>query len=289
MAESASKLAENACVQFGVLPDMTFVFPKEGDAKILAKKAKLSKNSEVFKTQFASGDSALIQITDISFDIFNAMLKYIYEGKITVKEDNFLELLYVARKYFLYGLTHEVITFGKNFINETNLDIYFEELEKFDIKILICHVKFVCYRNPLVIIKRLNFKSKADMRLLKIILNGNSLVCSEFDLYKEIIDMINRTAEDLPWDDVKTEFAKMIKLIRFPTMTVDQLIKCSKPPSLLTVQQVVDLLLWVQEKTYSDTLQLFSSSPRNNPIQPINKCSRCRGNSIRCSSCSNNY
>ncbi|GAB0100987.1 hypothetical protein DMENIID0001_171040 [Sergentomyia squamirostris] len=50
---------------------------------------------------------------------------------------------------------------------------------------------------------------------------------------------------------------KLIYLIRFPAMTVNELIQCAKPPSLLTGEQIMNLQLYVMEGIFTETLQLF--------------------------------
>uniref|UniRef100_A0A1B0CWT7 BTB domain-containing protein n=1 Tax=Lutzomyia longipalpis TaxID=7200 RepID=A0A1B0CWT7_LUTLO len=110
-------------------------------------------------------------------------------------------------------------------------------------------------------------------RILEIILESTSFSISEFELYTAIVDMLKRNYEGRVYseEDFRKKMGRMIYLIRFPTMTVPELVSCAKKPSLLNERQLLDLQLWVQEKIYTDTLQFFSVVSRTKTPEPIEK------------------
>ncbi|GAB0088908.1 hypothetical protein DMENIID0001_033720 [Sergentomyia squamirostris] len=143
--------------KYGEKPDITFIFPANGGATISAEKIALSSKSDVFQKQFIAWKDSpeeRIQITDISFDIFNKFIKYIYGHEIDIYEENYLEILYAAQKYFVNQLTFLAIEFLKKFIDEKNVVEHFEFIEKFDIKMLNDHMKKAIVTKPLEIIKK---------------------------------------------------------------------------------------------------------------------------------------
>ncbi|GAB0093362.1 hypothetical protein DMENIID0001_084540 [Sergentomyia squamirostris] len=283
-------------IEFEVNCDVTFTFSGDHGDEILAKKSKLVQKSEVFQTQFASGiEGNRINITDISFETFNELIKHIYEKEVQVRKENFLEIFYASRKYFVNDLILKVIKFIESFVQASNLGEYFADIDKFDIKTINDHILNLCARQPIDIVRTLNWSLKPQIGILKIILESPILNCSEYELYREIMQMIEKTKGDKTWKEVQKEFGKMIFLIRFPTMTVSDVIKCGKEPTLLSEKQAFDILLWIQEKIFTETLQFFSTRPRiqdvknstNANVATNRICPNCRGRVYqKCSNCS---
>lgn len=288
---STNSAAVNS-VEFGQQPDVKFFFPNNGGATLLAEKVELANKSEVFKNQFAcdtidNGVGESILITDISFNAFSKVISHIYGTEIVMDRANFREILYASRKYFLDDLTTLVIQFLRKFLNADNLAEHFEFIEKFDIKMLNDCIANHCRNSPLTVINTLTI-SAPHKRILNIILKSPIISCSEYELYHAIVTMLIRQQENKVFDEegFKKELGKMIYLIRFPTMTVSQLISCGTKPSLLTEKQLVDLLLWVQGKKFSNTSQFFSDIRRLNAKAAADKCLNCRrGTSISCKIC----
>ncbi|GAB0095752.1 hypothetical protein DMENIID0001_111730 [Sergentomyia squamirostris] len=279
--------------------DVTFVFPNDGGAMALAKKSKLIDANQVFEKQFTSGlESDPITVTDISFATFNSLIRHIYEiDEVVVNSENCMDILYCSRKYFLDRLTMKVIEFintvtvwrlsetTHQMVKTPDLLKYYVEFEKFDIKLLNEVItNRICHCDPIYIIKEMNLRSEAHMKLLKIILDSSVLNCSEYDLYQAVIEMMKKTKGDLRWDQVKKKFGHLIYLIRFPMMTVDQLVKCRKQPCFLTSSEIVDLQLWKQERTFTESLLQFSIIPRINiNMKVLEKC--CEGYGFQCKKC----
>ncbi|XP_055693112.1 uncharacterized protein LOC129795672 [Lutzomyia longipalpis] len=274
-------------IVYGDNPDVTFFFPDNGGAQLLVEKRKLAQSSVVFQKQFSEGfeSSDRIAIKDISFDTFNVAMKEIYGSSIEIRESNYQELLYVASKYFIYTLIEKIIQFALTFISAKNLTEHFEAIERYEIKRLNDHIEDICVRHPLEIIEKLDC-TKAHMNLLKIILQSSNLTCSEYDLYVAVVNMMKEASKDAL--DVATEMRKklgnLINFIRFPVMSIDELILCAKPPSLLTKEQALDLLLWVKCGIYSESVQFFSTNSRS--IPNFDRCPHCNDRYAYCLSCS---
>lgn len=264
---SAQIVAEG--VKYGDNPDVTFFFPKNGGAIVNAEKYRLAKISEIFRKQLSPTNveyetGEVIEITDISFEIFSIVIQIIYGGDIDINEENYRELLYMGIKYLLYDLTHKVVNFVLAFVNEDNLWDHFEFIDKLNIPSLSDHMKRICLSYPLEVIHGLT-RSVPHKKILQIILESPCLRCTDFAIYEAIVRTFSNNLDDDIFDVPKymrEELGKLIYLIRFPTMTKMEIIKCAQFPSLLTDEQVVDFLLWKTQKKFSNTLQFFSSQPR---------------------------
>ncbi|XP_059619677.1 uncharacterized protein LOC132263752 [Phlebotomus argentipes] len=254
------------------LPDIMFIFPDDSGAIVTAEKFTLADKSEVFEKQFPPSSSEIerVSIADISFDTFVEFVKHIYGTAIDINEENYLELLYASTKYFVDDLTHMIVGFLKGFLDSGNVVQHFEFIEKFDIKMLNDYMKRLFVKFPLDVIKSLTI-SAPHKRILKIILKSPSLPVSEFDLYKAILKMkcSKKKIRSRRGTRLREDLGKLIYLIRFPCMTVKELISCGEPPSLLTHKELVDFLLWVEKDLYSDTIRHFSTTRRSNTSKNV--------------------
>ncbi|GAB0093361.1 hypothetical protein DMENIID0001_084510 [Sergentomyia squamirostris] len=296
LTPSIAKRIEGRCMQFEDDYDPSKdVFFSIGNDLIMARKSKLGHKSEVFKAQFASGiEGKRINIPDISFEIFYLLIRNIYDYEIQVTPENFMEIFYASRKYFVHDLTTKVVLFVLGFIQAINLAEYFDELEKFDIKTITDHIISLCGRFPIHVIRTLKWTVKSHKTILKIILESPIINCPEFHVYREMMQMIENTCGNQNWLDVQKEFGTMIHLVRFPTMSVTEVIKCGKPPTFLTAKQAFDIVLWIQERAFTETLQFFSAMPRFQSSDYCNFCHRrclnCRGKvGVQCTCCPSMY
>ncbi|XP_055691400.1 uncharacterized protein LOC129794631 [Lutzomyia longipalpis] len=276
VGEPPKKGSNNDRVKYGENPDVKFFFPNNGGALLLAEKVKFARISEIFRKQLPTSNAEngeRVVITDISFEIFNNVVKFIYGEELTIYEENYLEILYIGKKYFLYEIIHKVIKFIYTFINADNMADHFEFIDKFDISSLNDFMKGICISSPLVVIRKLT-KSIPHKRILQIILESPCLPCSEYELYQAIVDTYFRNVDKEVFDIskyIRDELGKLIFLIRFPTMTNKEIINCTKYPSLLTKEQSMDFLLWIEDKIFTDSLQYFSSVPRLKCNCQVNK------------------
>ncbi|XP_055700707.1 BTB/POZ domain-containing protein 2-like [Phlebotomus papatasi] len=257
--------------EFGTQPNIIFIFPNNEGSILKAEKHELVKISEVFEKQFSSGFSdgnknEQIAIADITFDTFNSMLNFIYNGHIDIYEGNYLEVLYAAKKYFIFELIHKVMDFILGFMNRDNLTDHYEFIENFGLKAVNEKMWEICVENPLIVIKNLN-DSKPHKRILKMILKSPYLACSEYELYRAIMQMMTKKckSEKKFSEKIRQELGNLIYFIRFPVMSVDELISSAKPPCPLKEKEIVDFLLWSKEKIFTETLLHFSTSKRISP------------------------
>ncbi|XP_055686982.1 BTB/POZ domain-containing protein 6-like isoform X2 [Lutzomyia longipalpis] len=260
-------------VKYGLKPDVVFVFPQYGDATIHAEKFQLANESDVFKTHFTSenwNNSDPIEISDISFEIFNIMMKFIYgKGEDSdVTDENRVQILYATRKYLINDLTYKCIKFmpiSWNFFFFNDLEALYI-LSDSGLRSVGDYLENWSRQNATQIIPNMTrFDTyEPQKRLLKAILESPVLHCTELELYKAVLQLMMNKYKGEVYDEDKwrSELGSLIYLIRFPTMTLQELTECCKRPTLLTKEQVYDLQLWVQKKISSDTVFSFSISHR---------------------------
>lgn len=258
---------------FGKNPDITFEFPANGaqnEALLRTEKKHLINISEVFEKQFLSElneENEKIVIKDISFDTFSQMIEYSYDGYIIIHEQNYLEMLYAAKKYFYYDMINKIAIFLLNFITASNLANHYECIEKFELKSVMDHITKICIKDPLKVISQLSF-AKPHMRILKTILESPCLPCTEYVLYDAIVKMMKLQLEDEPekmhGEIMRKNLGPLIFLIRFPTMSVDELFQCAKSPTPLKPTEFLDFILWSYDKTFSELLLHYSLASRIN-------------------------
>ncbi|XP_055708192.1 BTB/POZ domain-containing protein 2-like [Phlebotomus papatasi] len=271
--KGASETLSTKHKSLGETPKITFEFPDNGGTFLLADKEQLVNISEVFEKQILSElnrENEKIVIKDISLEIFSMMIEFSYDGSIEIYEKNYLEILYAAKKYFYYDLLNKVVEFLLEFINVDNLTDHFEFIEKFELKSVMDHINILCIRNPLKVIQHITF-TEDHMRILKVILESPVLPCTEYTLYYTIIETMKGQLQELLrgkskkmlGEIMRKKLGPLIYLIRFPTMSVDELILCAKPPSLLKDKEIVDFQLWSKLQVFTETLLCFSRIPRN--------------------------
>ncbi|XP_055688636.1 BTB/POZ domain-containing protein 6-A-like [Lutzomyia longipalpis] len=278
MATMANNNAALPPFTFGKSPDVTFIFLADGGEKLQAEKLKLAQISEVFNMQFYGefGCSEEITIKDITFDTFKTTMEFLYGIEITITAKNFEEILYMASKYFIFDLIGKVIGFVDTFLNENNLLDHYETLEKYQIEKLNHRMQEICEKFPLKIIERLT-DSKVHMGILKKILESPILnIAKEYDLYAAVAAMMQRTSQNVVkiGEEMRKKIGKLIYFIRFPLMSVDELILCGQAPSLLTDRQFLDLLYLVKSGKYNESVQFFSMKQRYYP--KVENCSHCK-------------
>ncbi|XP_055687783.1 uncharacterized protein LOC129792593 [Lutzomyia longipalpis] len=256
---------------FGTYQDLAFTFPSDKESsKIFVEKHLVVSKGEAFKS-FKRGAQNVI--TDVSLDTFKEMIQHIYGGPhVNIHEGNFLEILRASRKFSVHSLTYEVLLFLVDFLNGENLPKYFVEIDKFSIKMINDFMRHTCIVSPLVIIENLTISNPAYKRLLSIILEFPCLSCTEFELYNGIMSMLKkefqRLKKPLIDEEFRNELGQMIYLIRFPAMSLEDLMECAKKPTLLTSQELIDIQMWVKERIFSQSLQFFSVAPRLTRLHP---------------------
>ncbi|XP_055691578.1 BTB/POZ domain-containing protein 6-like [Lutzomyia longipalpis] len=262
--------------KFGYNGNINFIFPNDDGAVLLADKLKLMAVSEVWLNQLPRceiSEPEDITIEDIPYAVFSAMVDFVSysdNGKpvLDVNEGNFQVFLYAAKKYFIYSVLHEIVKFLQNFIKAENLAEHFEFIERFDMQPIMEHFQAICIRFPLHVIRTLN-TSPPHKRILQMILESPLLNCNEYSLFYEIMEMLIRDGKGHPGggqngesDCMRRELGRLLYLIRFPTMTIEEFIMCTEAPTPLTDKEAKDILLWLNGQIYSSTIKKFNLKPR---------------------------
>ncbi|CAH1785848.1 unnamed protein product, partial [Owenia fusiformis] len=89
------------------MSDIQFSFGASRESTVYAHKVIIGAASDVFKSMLY-GDlketSDVIDIPDISMEIFLEIMRFIYYGEVILTPENVLEIVYATKKYLVPGL-----------------------------------------------------------------------------------------------------------------------------------------------------------------------------------------
>ncbi|GAB0091557.1 hypothetical protein DMENIID0001_064120 [Sergentomyia squamirostris] len=209
-----------------------------------------------------------IVIPDISAEIFEMMVNFMECGKISVTATNFKEIYYAAKKYdvkeLIWRCTKEMLELSRNFrCDDVFLDVY-EFARRYSINIVKNKIESIFHTIPLSTINKLS-AAPYHKRILEFILRSECIECHEYELFEGIYDWLQRVCAErgIPASkhNMRIELGDLFFLIRFPTMTSDQILY-SEGFDLLTKDEVHDLNEWMEHRTYTDIINTFGTTQR---------------------------
>lgn len=220
------------------MSDVTFLVDGE---YLAAHRLLLSLRSDVFETMFygmgrKQDDDEIIQIVDVSLEIFRQILIYIYTDETHLNSGNVVEILYTAHKYnlaYLEDICEKFII--QNLTSENVLDIIndlhalnaFESLKK-KLFAFVCKNFYNDFNDPntFVRIKSIDLVKHLLQQLVQIDHepdNGRL----EYDLFGMLINWGKKTLDDCnDLEIVRTILENAEMLIDFDKMSVELLNKC---------------------------------------------------------------
>ena len=157
------------------LSDIKFKF--SNNKIICAHKIILTSNSDYFKAlligNFNESNKKILYINYCKYNIFLDILKYIYNGKININNNNYLDLLDLSCLYLLDKLKCKIITYLKNNISFNNIFDILIICNKYDLDNLI-HIclKFIIFNYFLIEEKQKIIdilKKKKNLFILKLL------------------------------------------------------------------------------------------------------------------------
>ncbi|KAL4224221.1 hypothetical protein ACF0H5_017674 [Mactra antiquata] len=117
--------------------DVTFTF----SGKLLhAHRLLLSLRSPVFEAMFygpAADKNEVIEISDIEYDVFDCLLRYMYTDECKLTGDNVLPILYGAKKYCLSELVDRCSIFLEDSVTYDNVCALYERAKMYDMDSLV--------------------------------------------------------------------------------------------------------------------------------------------------------
>lgn len=247
------KLSENIGSLFTTqeYSDVTLIVE---DVRFQAHKVVLAACSEYFRALFFGGlkestlQDAEIELKDTNASAFKHLLKYIYTGcmnLVELKEDILFEVLGLAHRYGFVELEEAISFYLEGVLDNNNVCLIFDLASMFNLRSLCENCLRFMDRNAQEIIKTEAFQG-LSVTALEEILRRDSFYAPEICIFRAL----QHWREKNP--DV-AQFSQVIKHIRLPLMTLDELLNIVRPSSLVTADSILDA---IQVKNHSRDMQL---------------------------------
>lgn len=238
------------------LSDVEFVLQNQdgNQLKIPANRALLALRSSVFRRMFYGEleEGRTVSIVDVSADAFEEFLQLFYLTKVRLTADNISEVLMLVDKYDTSEFWPVCEQFMVKTLSESTAYAYYE-LSLSAVYNLSWNIKTkaeaILYKN-----RNLVFGTSGGLNtnalVLSNILKSDKLMGNEVDIFNELMIWAKASAQqrhaEVTADNINDEVSELVKLIRFPVMTIEELTQCFKDhPYLLPLQHMLDLLSFV--------------------------------------------
>ncbi|XP_052810905.1 BTB/POZ domain-containing protein 6-like isoform X2 [Mya arenaria] len=228
-----------------ILSDIAFSF-EGGKEFVRAHKNILSSRSPVFYTMFCGSlqeSSAEIEIPDVDAITFKQFLRYLYTKSCDVNADSVMHLIYLSKKYDVPALQNACRDFLKEGFNVENVCTILGQalhFQKDDLQ-RDC-LKFISNKTAKVL-KSASFMSLPPSTV-ELIIQEESLKCNEIDVYFALkawaINACKQKGTDhTNTDMIREEMGGLLRLIRFPTMIVEDFAKYVAEDGILTQTEII--------------------------------------------------
>lgn len=234
--------------------DVHFLFGEDDDVvtRIPAHKSLLSINSDVFGAMFYGemmemGD---VHLTDSSEAAFMEFLQYFYLKDVKLTAANIVGVLHLGHKYNVKKCVRDCVQYlvkkigNENVCEHLRLGILFEQGELID-----ASEKYIMVNTAEV------FQSDGFLAcskdVLAHILKANVLSCTEVDVFHACMKWVKNKCDDdaagetLSKQTVEKHLGKLFYMIRFASMTMDQLFtlqdqyKSVLTPDFITISKII--------------------------------------------------
>lgn len=204
------------------LSDIVFLLKTQNGEpkKLFAHKLILCQRCEYFKVMFSSGMMEATEnqviIDDISYEVFLSLMRYIYCGKLSFRDEDAIYLLAAMNQF---GLSEAKKMMKDYFVKKLNIEnacLLLEEAEMHEAKELVsCVLKFVEQNTQAVILSK-GFEM-LSIETMILLLKQNNLTIDELELFEAVVRWAKAKAQQSN-EDYKEYLKAVIEYIRFPIM-----------------------------------------------------------------------
>ncbi|XP_078365262.1 BTB/POZ domain-containing protein 6-like [Oculina patagonica] len=222
---------------------------KRSKIAIPAHKFLLSICSPVFFAMFC-GEMAEtkehIDLPDCEYEGMLELLRYIYTDEVCLNGNNVMQVLYLAEKYMIPGLTSECTEYlGKN-LDLSNVFCVFKHAEQYENKDLLCHCWDLIDKETEEALKSNEFLSM-ERSFLNQLVERDTLNIREVELFKAVDCWAKEECkrQQLKADgSVKRQVLEeqIVKNIRFPIMKQNEFVDAVLESNILTQQETSDIM-----------------------------------------------
>lgn len=219
-------------------------------SKIFAHRVVLAARSEYFRALLYGGmretnPETEIEIKDTTASAFDALLKYIYSGKIFLgdyKEEMILELLSLAHKYGFLALESALQGYLKSILNIRNICVIFDAAVLYQMNDLCATCLSFLDRNALEVLSTDGFSCLTKSALIEVV-KRDSFCAPENQIFRAVREWVE-SAEEMSEGD----FKDILDTVRLPLISLHDLFNAVRPSELYSADAILDA---IQIKTES--------------------------------------
>lgn len=219
-------------------------------SKIFAHRVVLAARSEYFRALLYGGmretnPETEIEIKDTTASAFDALLKYIYSGKIFLgdyKEETILELLSLAHKYGFLALESALQGYLKSILSIRNICVIFDAAVLYQMNDLCATCLSFLDRNAVEVLSTDGFSCLTKSALIEVV-KRDSFCAPENQIFRAVQEWVE-SAEEMSEGD----FKDILDTVRLPLISLHDLFNTVRPSELYSADAVLDA---IQIKTES--------------------------------------
>ncbi|XP_041360484.1 BTB/POZ domain-containing protein 2-like [Gigantopelta aegis] len=245
--------------------DVTFrVGPTRGILQ--AHKFMLISRSHVFAAMFTGpmAETGVVDIPDVDVTVFNLFLRFVYADDVTVKSDNVMYLLYLAKKYSTGKLEDICLKFLKTSLNAKNVCTILEQAKFFNVDEL-CNttIKYIL-ENGNSTLKSPDFLTVSQESVLDVV-KSDDLQADEEEVFQAAFEWAKHQCEQkyvaINTETLRKQLGDIVQQIRFPLLDRQFFVRTVVPSGVLTDKE--QLLIHNHAVCKDVPVAPFSDKPRN--------------------------
>ena len=262
--------------------DVKFVVRKtDGDSEskqvIPAHKFVLSISSPVFEAMFygelaETRDS--IELPDCEYESLLELFRYMYSDEVNLSGSNVMGVLYLAKKYMVPSLAEKCTEYLQENLDPSNVFIILPSARKYEEQSLVDRCWNVIDKKTEEAVKSDGFPT-IERSLLEAVVTRDTLTIEEIELFQAVDLWATKECDRQGLEaDGKTKQRilgeEIVKVIRFPTMKLEDFASVVLDSEMLREKEIVDII------------KHLSSVSKSQLGFPETKRSRCSGDIQRC-------
>ncbi|XP_041346620.1 BTB/POZ domain-containing protein 2-like [Gigantopelta aegis] len=234
--------------------------------RIQAHKIMLISRSHVFAAMFNGpmAETGVVDIPDVDVAVFNLFLRFVYADDVTVKSDNVMHLLYLAKKYSTGKLEDICLKFLKTSLNVKNVCTILEQAKFLNVDEL-CNtaIKYIL-ENGNSALKSPDFLTLSQESVLDVV-KSDDLQADEKEVLQAAVKWAKHQCEQkhmaINTETVRTQLGDIVQQIRFPLLDREYFVRTVVRSGMLT--ETEQLLIHNHAVCKDVSVAPFSDTPRN--------------------------
>ncbi|XP_069092426.1 BTB/POZ domain-containing protein 9 isoform X2 [Pleurodeles waltl] len=218
--------------------DVTFIVEKK---RFPAHRVVLAARCHYFRALLYGGmresqPEAEITLHDTTADAFTMLMKYIYTGRATLrdeKEEVLLDFLSLAHKYGFPELEDSSSEYLCTILNIQNVCMIYDVASLYSLSKLACTCCMFIDRNAPEVLSSEGFLSLSKAALLNIV-SRDSFAAPEKNIFQALINWCEHNS--------KENHAEIMQAVRLPLMSLTELLNVVRPSGLLTPDSILDAI-----------------------------------------------